>query len=116
MSFTRSNTHPENSFFAYRVYMPLFLILTLILASPLAWPGSEGMDGQPTASTPTRDAPGLQAAPATQQATASMEKKKDLTGFFAIGAIINILFFGAFIYWARKESQKSKKRKAGIQQ
>jgi hypothetical protein len=43
-------------------------------------------------------------------------KKKDLTGFFAIGAVINILFFGAFLVWARKESQKRKKAETDRQQ
>jgi len=102
MAFTATRDSSETK--AHRVKaLALLLIFALMLPISPIWASSEPSTTQAVSAT----TPG--------EATESASKKNDLMGFFAIGAIINVLFFGSFILWARKESQKSKKRKTDKQ-
>jgi hypothetical protein len=107
MAFTA--THDSSETKAYRVKaLALLLIFALMLPISPIWASSE-----PASATVTS------AVAAGEVASTQLEnsnKKNDLTGFFTIGAIINVLFLGGFLLWARKESQKGKKKKAGAKQ
>ncbi len=73
----------------------LLLLLLLSLVLPVT-PGSAEVDTrlQVTAAGPTVDN-----APATHELSAE-DAREDLTVFFAIGIVIDILLVAAFIVWA----------------
>jgi hypothetical protein len=80
---------------------PVFFLLSTLLATPPLILADQGTAAEPVPP----------AVVETQGSNPDGERKNDLGGFFTIGAIINILFLGAFLYWARKESQKGKQAK-----
>ena len=85
----------------------LLLLITLFSTPPTLWADEGAVPaGQQATTEYTQPAAG---SPTTS--TPENDRKNNLGGFFTIGAIINILFLGAFIFWARKESQKSKQKK-----
>lgn len=93
--------HPSK--IKYQPLRALALLLMLTLWIP-SLPVQAGDEPSP---------PAVVNVAATGDTAEGRGEKGDLMNFFAIGAVINILFFAAFLVWARKESQKSKKGKTG---
>jgi len=85
--------------------LALLLIFALMLLLSPIWASSDSASATVASAVAAGEIPSAQPE--------STGKKNDLTGFFTIGAIINVLFLGAFLLWARKESQKGKKKKTG---
>lgn len=90
--------------------LTLFILIALLAASPAISADVPPTGGQQSITSPTQPTSNAVASPPPGNG-----KKNDLGGFFTVGAIINILFLGGFIYWARKESQKGKQKKTGKQ-
>ena len=103
MAFAAIHNSSESK--AHRVKaLVLLLMFTLMLPISPVWASGESSSTAVSSTATAGEASSVQLE--------NGEKKNDLTGFFTIGAIINVLFLGAFLLWARKESQKGKKQKA----
>jgi len=107
MAFTAIRNPSETQAYGVKA-LAFLLMLALMLSMAPVWASSEP--------TPTMVSSAAAAGEASSTQPESAGKKNDLAGFFTIGAIINVLFLGAFLLWARKESQKGKKKKTGAKQ